>query len=181
MTVNWNRLKYDLDYVVLNRFVNCIPSWTIRQYFYKLYGMKLNPGARIGIGSIVLHPSGIEIGHRSIVNENCFLDGRGGLSIGRDTSISTYSKIVTGSHDYNSDTFKYITNRTIIGDRVWVGTGAIILDGSIIEDRAVIGAATVIRGLVKEDAIMVGNPAKCIKKRELRNRNFRNDFKPYFR
>lgn len=181
MAVNWNRVKYDLEYIILNRFVNCIPSWTIRRFFYKYYGMKIHTGARIGIGTVVVYPSGIEIGHRSIVNENCFIDGRGGLRIGRDTSISTYTKIVTGSHDYNSDTFEHIRKLTIIGDRVWIGINAVILDGSRIKNRSVIGASSVVKGLVEEDSIVIGNPAKPVKKRQLNNKRFRMQYYPYFR
>ena len=112
--------------------------------------MRLQDGARIGIGTIVLHPRGIYVGKRSIINENCFLDGRGGLYIGRDTSISTYTKILSASHRENSGCFEYFTSKTYIGKHVWIGTGAIILDGSQINDYAVIGAGAVLKGTAEK-------------------------------
>ena len=53
---------------------------------------------------------------------------------------------------------------TIIGDRVWVGYGANILKGSIIENDSIIGSQSVVAGLyVPKGSIAAGNPAKIVK------------------
>ncbi len=54
---------------------------------------------------------------------------------------------------------------TRIGSDVWIGYGATILSGVTIGHGAVIGAAAVIAADVSPFAIMVGNPACCLKKR----------------
>ena len=51
----------------------------------------------------------------------------------------------------------------IIGNDVWIGRGAMILSGVTIGDGAVIGARTVVAKDVSPYAIVVGNPAICIK------------------
>lgn len=52
----------------------------------------------------------------------------------------------------------------IIGDRVWIGYGANILKGSIIENDAIIGTQSVVSGLhVPTNCIAAGNPAKIVK------------------
>jgi virginiamycin A acetyltransferase len=53
----------------------------------------------------------------------------------------------------------------IIGNDVWIGYGATILSGVIIGDGAIIGAGAVISKSIEPYSIMVGNPAKLIKKR----------------
>ena len=50
-----------------------------------------------------------------------------------------------------------------IGDRVWVGSGAIILGGVTIGDEAVIGAGAVVTKDVPARTIVAGNPAKVIR------------------
>lgn len=178
--IDWNRVHYDWTYIVLNRFVNQIPSWLIRRYFYRKYGMNLKSDSRIGIGTIVLNPQGISLGKRCIVNENCFLDGRGGLYIGKDTSISAYTRIISASHKENSGNFQYFTRKTVIGNHVWIGIGATILDGSQIKDYAVIGAGAVFKGVALKQEVFIGNPAQCIRKRILK-KDYHLKYKAYFR
>lgn len=52
-----------------------------------------------------------------------------------------------------------------IGSDVWIGLGAIILPGVKIGDGAIIGAGAVVAGDVPPYSIVVGNPAKLLKKR----------------
>jgi len=53
----------------------------------------------------------------------------------------------------------------IIGNDVWVGAAAIVLDGITIGDGAVIGAASVVTKNIPPYAIAAGNPAKIIRYR----------------
>lgn len=53
----------------------------------------------------------------------------------------------------------------IIGNDVWIGTGALILSGTKIGDGAVIGARSVVTKDVPPYAIVGGNPAKIIRYR----------------
>ena len=53
-----------------------------------------------------------------------------------------------------------------IGDSVWIGAGAVILDGITIGDRSVIGAGSVVTKDIPADCVAVGNPCKVIRKIE---------------
>jgi acetyltransferase-like isoleucine patch superfamily enzyme len=54
---------------------------------------------------------------------------------------------------------------TRIGCDVWIGFGATILSGVTVGHGAVIGAAAVVASDVPPYAVMIGNPARCLKKR----------------
>ncbi len=54
---------------------------------------------------------------------------------------------------------------TIIGNDVWIGQNAVILPGVHIGDGVIIGANSVVGSNVAPYSIVVGNPAKEIKKR----------------
>lgn len=174
-----NRLFSDLEFVILNGFVNKIPVWYIRKKIYQLYGMTIHKNARIGIGTVVYKPEKIEIGARSVVNEYCYLDGRGGLKIGYDVSISMFSKIITASHIVNDINFKYREGEVVIHDHVWIGIGGIVLDGSTIGARCVIGAGCVVKGILEENSIIKGvsqySDSKRIKV------NYKIHYSPFFR
>lgn len=49
-----------------------------------------------------------------------------------------------------------------IGENSFVGAGAIVLPGSNIGRNCIIGAGAVVKGVVEDYSIMVGNPAKKI-------------------
>lgn len=53
----------------------------------------------------------------------------------------------------------------IIGNDVWIGTGATIMSGSEICDGAVIGACSVVAGYIPPYAIAVGSPARVVRYR----------------
>lgn len=54
---------------------------------------------------------------------------------------------------------------TVIGNDVWIGQNAVILPGVQIGDGAIIGANSVVGGIVEPYTIVVGNPAKPVRKR----------------
>lgn len=180
MKIYWNRVAYDLQYIFLNKYVNQIPCWTIRKYIYSKCGIRLGKDARIGIGTVIIEPKKIIIGMRSVINENCYLDGRGKLFIGHDTSISSYTKILSASHRKNSKNFQYYEKKTEIGNYVWIGTGATVLDGSQIKNYTIIGAGAVIKGITEEGNVYIGNPAKFVKDGRIKNK-YQLKYRAYFR
>lgn len=162
------QLYGDLRWLWLNGIVNKIPFWPIRWLFYIICGMKIGKNSRIGLRTTIVYPKSISIGDGVIINEDCYIDGRGGLMIGNNTSISVYSKIITASHSKSSSTFEYHSNKTIIGENVWIGAGAIILDNSAIADKCVISAGSVFKGTSEKGKVYVGNMAIPICERNLK-------------
>lgn len=160
------QMKADFAYMLTNSVINRIPAWFIRKRIYQCLGMKIGANSRIGIGVIITYPKRIIIGDRAIINEYCFLDGRGKLYIGNNTSISIYTKLITASHNLNSDDFSYQHKPIVIEDYAFVGTGAIVLEGTHIGRGCVIGAGTVAKGLYDDDKMYIGNPARFVKKRK---------------
>lgn len=120
--------------------------------------------------TVVINPWKIAIGDRTIINEFCFIDGRGGLNIGSDVSISVYSSILTASHYTNSAEFAYKKSKVVIGNNVWVGIRAIILEGTEVKNGAIIGAGAVIKKYAEENGIYTGNPSNKIGNRTLDNK-----------
>jgi serine acetyltransferase len=57
------------------------------------------------------------------------------------------------------------TKKVYIGSDVWVGAGAVILDGIRIENGAIIGANAVVTKNVPPYTVVGGVPAKVIKQR----------------
>lgn len=56
----------------------------------------------------------------------------------------------------------------IIGNDVWIGDSAMLLPGTKIGNGVIIGGGSVVRGIIPDYAIVVGNPAEVIGYRENR-------------
>jgi acetyltransferase-like isoleucine patch superfamily enzyme len=170
----------DLEHVWLNRFVNAIPFWTIRRFFYRCAGMKIGKGSRILLGVMVFAPKGIVLGDRSTVNELAQLDGRGGLEIKNDVSISIRTVILTAGHAKNSSTFQYRTGKVVFEDNVWTGAGAIVLDMTTLGEGCILSAGSVCKGVLEPYGIYAGNPAVKVGVRNLAEK-YHLDWDPFFR
>lgn len=162
-----SKLTAFVNIVFGNTLINKIPSRTVRKTFYKVLGMKIGKKSVIFRRADVLSPEKIVIDNRVSIGWFCHLDGRGGLKIGSDTNISSYVKIITGSHDINSEDFvKGVFKPVNIGNHVWICTGAIILPGVTIGNGAVIAAGAVVTKDVSPFSVVGGVPAKEISKRK---------------
>jgi acetyltransferase-like isoleucine patch superfamily enzyme len=95
--------------------------------------------------------------------------GYGGVAIGDGTRIATSTIIVSSTHGI-ADPDRRISESwsgtgIYIGEDVWVGAGARILDGIRIGNRSVIGAGAVVTKDIPDASIAVGVPARVVKKR----------------
>lgn len=111
--------------------------------------------------------SGILIGNNCHFNYGCYLSGTGGLAIGDNCLFGPGVKILTGGHKFNDIHVPIVkqgltTAPVSIGNDVWVGAGAIILQGIKIGDGAIIAAGAVLTKDVLSKNIVAGIPAKCI-------------------
>jgi len=103
----------------------------------------------------------IEIGAYCSIADNVSLVAGGNHTT---KAISTYPFDVMFLGQTNSR--HYAQARSIkIGNDVWIGWGAIVLDGSVIGDGAVIGAGSVVSGHVPPYAVVYGNPASVARLR----------------
>ncbi len=173
------RIASGLLWIFYNVIVNHIPSWIIRRFLYECGGMKIGKGARIGLMVRVSKVRNITIGERSVINQNCYLDGRGGLIIENDVTVSAFSFIITETHLPNSEKFDTKTEAVIIKDHAWLGMRAMVLNGSVVEKNVIIGAGCVFKGKSEPNDIIVGNPSRVVKKRELSN-DYEKKYRAFF-
>mgnify|MGYP000106572635 FL=1 len=170
------RIAESLIYIFLNYIVANIPCWEIRKIFYKIFGMKIGKHSRIYMKCIVRVPWRIKIGTHTVINENCYLDGRGGLEIGDNVSISFFSIIITASHNSKSENFEYIKEKTIICDSAWIGARATILQGSRLEQGCILAAGSSLKGETEAGYIYAGVPAVKMKDRGIKRVTISNHF-----
>ena len=131
-------------------------------------GIRIGDGVFIGRNSILSCKDGdIELADGANIGFNCEIFSASRVTIGRRVLMAAYSYVIGGDHDF-SDATKSILDQSrrsagvAIGDGVWIGAGAKILDGITVGDGAVIGAGAVVRESVAASAIAVGIPARVV-------------------
>ena len=82
-------------------------------------------------------------------------------------SISTYPFYTLEGWDMKApeDSDLPLKGDTVIGNDVWIGQNAVILPGVHIGDGAIIGANSVVGSDVDPYTIVIGNPARVLRKR----------------
>lgn len=88
--------------------------------------------------------------------------------------IGDYCKITKGctilTHDYSRSVIRMVDGQvigeagmTVIGNNVFVGMHSTILMGTHIGDNVIVGAGSVVSGIVPSNVVIAGNPARIIR------------------
>ncbi len=109
----------------------------------------------------------ITLGNHVSINHGASLDGgSAGIRIGNNTRIAT--KVCIYAFNHGTDAQHLIRDQSVnstgvhIGEDVWIGANASIVDGVTIGDGAVIGMGSVVTKDVEAYTKVAGNPAKVI-------------------
>lgn len=150
-----------------NHWINRLPSHHLRRWWYvHAMGFDIHASCSLLMGCSFDTRRGLSIGPHSVVNDRCRLDNRGGLTIGRNVSISSEVMVLTATHDPQSPTFAGVNAAVTIEDFAWIGARALILPGVRIGRAAVVAAGAVVTADVPAQAIVGGVPARRIGTRQ---------------
>ena len=114
----------------------------------------------------------LEIGDGSFLSAMTTVACVGSVRIGRRVLSASRVFIGDASHAYTdpdlpvADQGMAGSRPVVIGDGCFIGIGAVILPGSVIGDGAVVGAGAVVSGEVPPRTVVVGNPARVVRRHD---------------
>jgi acetyltransferase-like isoleucine patch superfamily enzyme len=136
-------------------------------------GLIIEDDVVINRNCMILAKAGpIRLGRRTSIGSNSVIVSMDGVEIGEAVLTAVGLTISAGAYHFDDveapvmDQGAYSKGAIRVGDKAWLGTGVIILDGVSIGAGAVIGAGSVVLSDVLENAIAVGVPAKVIRMRK---------------
>ncbi len=115
------------------------------------------------------------VGEGTLIHYNSYISVN--THIGKSCMIN---KFVLVGHDCNIGDYCVLSPKVTlggnvnIGENTFIGTGALVRNGIKIGNNAIVGMGAVVVKDVEDDAVVVGNPAKFIRKNESK-RVFRNN------
>lgn len=170
-----NRIKTVFLEILLFKLkiIGHVPIHTFRKLIYILVGIKIPMDSNIYMGANFFNPSGITIGHDSLIGTNAFLDGRAPLTIGNHSSLASDVMIYNDEHNIHDPNYGNSFGPVTIGNYVFIGPRAIILPTVKIGDGAVIAAGAVVTKDVPPFEVWGGIPAKKIGDRNIKNPSYK--------
>lgn len=151
--------------------------WYVRGARFIAFGKGFTSGVGLRADAFGTSERQIVFGKNVQVGDYVHIAAMGSVSIGDNVLMA--SKVYISDHDHGVyvGEGKRVTHpcerqvdralNTVpvrIGDNVWIGEGVIILKGVEIGNNSVIGAASVVTKSVPEDSIVVGNPARVLRR-----------------
>lgn len=137
--------------------------------------VRILPGVRIetyGTEGTIEIKDNVSIGQNFHITSN-----RSKLIIGEDTTISGNVFVTNIDHDYKQIGVHilkqdFITRETRIGKNCFIGYGVAIQAGTILGKQCIVGANSVVRGEFPDYCVIVGAPAKVVKKYNSKSGNW---------
>lgn len=121
----------------------------------------------------------LEIGDDTGFEQGLHMTCAEDITIGKQVTVLAYVMIQDCTHEYedvekNILDQKLITKPVKIGDGCFIGLGARILPGVTLGKHCIVGSnAVVLGGDYEAYSVLVGNPAKCVKRYDIENRIWR--------
>ena len=128
-------------------------------------GSKIGNNSSVHPKVMILMPENLVIGKNSNIGSNSEIFNYSKFIIGDNVDIGTQLYINTNNH-ITSDPTKplayqgSVSNEIKIGSDIWIGARVTILSNSIIEDRVIIGAGSLVNTKLKSGYMYAGVPAK---------------------
>lgn len=127
--------------------------------------VRIMPGLRVET-----HKKGsISFKENVSIGQNFHITSAGDLIIDSNTTISGNVFVTNIDHDYQEVgkhilDQKMIVKETRIGKNCFIGYGVAIQAGTILGNQCVVGANSVVRGVFPDYSVIVGAPAKIVKR-----------------
>ncbi|MCD2255629.1 DapH/DapD/GlmU-related protein [Agrilactobacillus fermenti] len=107
----------------------------------------------------------IFVGEAVFINRDCLFVDLGGIYLADGVLIGPRTTILTVNHSESKITRRDIQCRPVhIAENAWIGANVTILPGVTIHENAIVGAGSVVTKDIPADSVVVGTPAKVIRK-----------------
>jgi acetyltransferase-like isoleucine patch superfamily enzyme len=134
--------------------------------FVNLYGCEIGDGTKVG--SFVEIQKGVRVGRNCKISSHTFIcEGvhvEDEVFIGHGVNFinDKYPRATTPEGELQREA-DWKVEPTIVRRGASIGTGAVILGGLVISERAIVGAGAVVTRDVPAGSIVAGNPARLLK------------------
>ena len=134
-------------------------------------GITLGQGVFLGRGTILSCKDGdIELGDHVNIGFNSEIFSGSSVKVGRHGLFAAYTYLVGGGHAFDQAGVPVVEQERVskgitLGENVWLGAGAKVMDGVTIGRDVVVGAGAVVTADLPDGSVAVGIPARVVRTR----------------
>ena len=162
----FNIVKDTVHYVeILNKLSNS--EIQRRRDFLRTFVAKLDEGAMINSPFYMEFANHLEMGVNSFINYDCIMLNNAMVKLGDNVLVGPKVSFYTVMHPIDAkqrEQWLVYAKPITVEDNVWIGGSVTILGGVTIGKNAIVGAGAVVTKDVEPNTIVVGNPARVLRK-----------------
>jgi len=151
-------------------------KWVLQYWFIqKFIGINKNvpfpvsPSIRIGAPENIIFD--LDDMHNFQTVGNYFQAVGARLYIGKGTYIAPNTGFITSNHDLSDPNLRLPGKDIVLGEKCWIGMNSVILPGVTLGPHTVVGAGSIVTKSFQDGyCVIAGNPAKIIKKVEVKQK-----------
>ncbi|WP_336961761.1 putative colanic acid biosynthesis acetyltransferase [Sphingobium aquiterrae] len=129
------------------------------------FGADMAKGARVYGSARIWYPPNLSMGKGAVLGWQSYAYTQDRIVIEDYAIVSQFARLITGTHDPDSENFQLYTKPIRICAHAWVAAAAFVGPGVTIGEGAVLGGAAVTFRDLEPWTIYAGNPAKPIRPR----------------
>lgn len=139
-----------------------------RLFLLRLFGCNITGRPSVHGSCIIKIPWQLTLEDRAALGPKSEVYNLGHVTLKRACVVSQYAYICGGTHDLTVPGQPLQVGDIVIGEEAFLGAKTLVLPGVHVGTGAVLGAGAVAAKDLEPWMIYVGNPAKALKKREMR-------------
>lgn len=138
----------------------------LKRNILRLAGCQISREVKFASGVRVASTGAVIIGERSWIGYDCLMVGgsEGSIKIGADCDIAPRVSFLTGTHEIDINGHRVagrgLSKPIIVQDGCWLCAGSIILGGTVIGNRSIVAAGSVVKGEFPQNSFIGGVPGK---------------------
>jgi maltose O-acetyltransferase len=142
-------------------------SPTSRKRIYCAMGMDIDPGAyEIGSGCY-FHSADLRIGPGSRINDRCWFENTGRVTIGAGVAVAPHVRVITSTHRIGPSSSRvsggWEYHPVTLEDGCWLGAGVLVQPGVTIGRGCIIAPGAVVAVDTEPDWLYGGVPARKLR------------------
>jgi putative colanic acid biosynthesis acetyltransferase WcaF len=143
-----------------------MPSSGLKCRVLRWFGATIGRGVVIKPNVRIKFPWRLSIGDHCWIGQEAWIDNMAEVRIGNHSCLSQQVYLCTGSHDHRRRGFDLITRPITLGAGSWIGARATLLPGITVGENGLVAGGSIVSRDVEPGAVVAGNPARQIARRE---------------